>query len=429
GQWALALVCRDGSVIRCGGHGDIYKVDPSGAIIWFKYGYWNALYEPVEVSDGYIFPEYGSFTQSLFKTDFNGNLVWKTLQYPRADPMHNVIVKPNGNILALTTNLAIEFDGTGNYVAHQYYKDPEDGSTVLCKDIALLSDSTFLIAAFDAYVVNIKTDLSLNSGCADFADSINLIPHYPMNPRDTSYWTGSAGFITANYSVSVSNIPITDTFSCKTTSIINFAVSFDDTLCNGNSTLLSVNDFSDESLSWSWYDDLCGGNSLGFGVSLTVSPTLTQTLFLEGKGCDTTVCIPFTVNVLENANADFDVNATADCSGVKLGLKNNSSDADSFLWNVNGQTFSSSDLNLDLGQQVNYQVSLIAMNNNSCSDTMSVESSINSFLDYFKIKVPNVFTPNNDGENDNYVINSETDLSGCFQLKIFDRWGLEHFQT
>jgi gliding motility-associated-like protein len=52
-----------------------------------------------------------------------------------------------------------------------------------------------------------------------------------------------------------------------------------------------------------------------------------------------------------------------------------------------------------------------------------------SFEDLFGISVPNIFTPNNDGLNDVFKISFKSDLSSCFNLRIFDRWGIEQFLT
>jgi gliding motility-associated-like protein len=57
----------------------------------------------------------------------------------------------------------------------------------------------------------------------------------------------------------------------------------------------------------------------------------------------------------------------------------------------------------------------------SASDEMSI--SVNDTLCCPPLKVPNVFTPNNDGKNDFFEITGPTDNQEEFYLKIYNRWG------
>jgi gliding motility-associated-like protein len=53
--------------------------------------------------------------------------------------------------------------------------------------------------------------------------------------------------------------------------------------------------------------------------------------------------------------------------------------------------------------------------------------SIDVTVDSCDLYIPNVFSPNGDGRNDNYEFNAEGYAN--FHLIIFDRWGLKIFES
>jgi gliding motility-associated-like protein len=102
-----------------------------------------------------------------------------------------------------------------------------------------------------------------------------------------------------------------------------------------------------------------------------------------------------------------------------------------FTWdfgdgNTNTETKTASDENpnrsivthtydLSNGDSIN-TISLTVTSNQGCSDTYQVKDTIHS-----AIFIPNVFTPNNDGQNDNFVIPSPDGT--LLSITIFSRWG------
>ena len=46
-----------------------------------------------------------------------------------------------------------------------------------------------------------------------------------------------------------------------------------------------------------------------------------------------------------------------------------------------------------------------------------------------KIKIPNAFSPNGDGQNDTYFIKDDSNIIEYLELKIFNRWGQKVFQA
>ena len=64
-----------------------------------------------------------------------------------------------------------------------------------------------------------------------------------------------------------------------------------------------------------------------------------------------------------------------------------------------------------------------------CIDTSSFYGSALNFEDYYDIQIPNVFTPNGDGQNDHFIVEVPGRIYECVDLKIYNRWGQVVFET
>lgn len=90
------------------------------------------------------------------------------------------------------------------------------------------------------------------------------------------------------------------------------------TICNGNSTTLTVSGGTvGLGATIQWFSGSCGGTSVGTGNSITVSPSSTTTYFVRYSGsCNTTTCISSTVTVNTNSTAPTSIlGSTAICEG------------------------------------------------------------------------------------------------------------------
>ncbi len=73
----------------------------------------------------------------------------------------------------------------------------------------------------------------------------------------------------------------------------------------------------------------------------------------------------------------------------------------------------------------NLITNLSVVDENGCVDTSSINYNLVGldFNDYFKIQVPNVFTPNNDGKNDLFKTSLPGRMYECATISIFNKWG------
>jgi gliding motility-associated-like protein len=74
-------------------------------------------------------------------------------------------------------------------------------------------------------------------------------------------------------------------------------------------------------------------------------------------------------------------------------------------------------------------ITLVAVANNGCNDTLTIDSSSVVFDDSLMAMVPNVFTPNNDGTNDCFRPEVAGWFENCFLLYVYNRWGELIFES
>jgi gliding motility-associated-like protein len=98
---------------------------------------------------------------------------------------------------------------------------------------------------------------------------------------------------------------------------------------------------------------------------------------------------------------------------------NTSQNAYNYIWIVEGNEFFTENLNYTFTEAETYPVTLIAyLNGLECSDTVTYF--VNG-LEWFSVLIPNVFTPNGDGTNDEFTFEASRIRSA--EWEIFNRWG------
>ncbi|MDD2984467.1 MAG: gliding motility-associated C-terminal domain-containing protein [Crocinitomicaceae bacterium] len=144
----------------------------------------------------------------------------------------------------------------------------------------------------------------------------------------------------------------------------------------------------------------------------------TLTVFGEnGCGKDSVIFIPETITV----NASFIANPPSGGAPLAVIFTNNSTNADGYEWFLNGNSQGANFPSYVFDSVGVYTTTLIAWQNNpACADTLIVHIYVNDTL---MIQVPNVFTPNNDGNNDFFGIS--TNIPVYIDFQIFNRWGNE----
>ncbi len=143
------------------------------------------------------------------------------------------------------------------------------------------------------------------------------------------------------------------------------------------------------------------------------------------SGCEASIDIPLEVN---EVIANFDkLDTSVFCTGYAY-IKNLSIGADKYIWETpSGEIQTSDDPVFILYPSAGiYDITLTAINtSNKCKDIITKSIELEEFNSVYI--VPNIFTPNGDGENDFFrpVIINE-DFKGYIKFntfKIYNRWG------
>lgn len=215
-------------------------------------------------------------------------------------------------------------------------------------------------------------------------------------------------------------IIVTDAMACADTANVTLttsqqpaiSISGNTTVCAGQSTTLTASGGT----SYSW---TTGENT----PTITVNPTVTTSYSVTGtdaSGC--TGASNVTVTVLPDPSASISSNVDNGQAPLEVIFTNASSNANTYTWNFgNGQTSTSGNTTVSATYTApgQYDVILVA-SNGLCSDTANTSIIVVGFPEIV-INIPNVFTPNGDGANEEFFI--ETHYAKTVYVEIFNRWG------
>jgi gliding motility-associated-like protein len=160
-------------------------------------------------------------------------------------------------------------------------------------------------------------------------------------------------------------------------------------------------------------------NSIATGGCYDITLTISNAL-----GCTATTTMPNLICALQSPKALFSANPkTISANPQTVNFTNNSTGADTYLWDLGNGTTSSA-----INPSVEYKdilqnnfVTLHAYSNNGCADSISI---ILYYKEETLFYIPNSFTPDQDEFNQTWgpVFTSGFDPFN-FDMYVFDRWG------
>jgi gliding motility-associated-like protein len=303
-----------------------------------------------------------------------------------------------------------------------------------------VSSNSFNPAFGTSTVSYVYTDVN---GCTNNANTIinvNAIPladagSYPAVCQDApnvnlvgspagGVFTGT-GVLGGTFDPSVGTQTVTYTYTdgngCVNTATASMLVNqlpninggADVTVCEGEMvTLNGVN-----GVSYSWNNGGIDGQP--FTPSLgSMIYTVTGT---DVNGCVNTDNV--TVNTLPMPIASISADVQTGYPILQVTFTNNSTNASNYAWDFgNGQVLTSTNMN---NQNMSYSspgtfiVQLVA-GNGFCTVMDTLHILVIPFPDPI-VYIPNVFTPNGDGSNDTFTI--DTDFAESLEIQLFNRWG------
>jgi gliding motility-associated-like protein len=251
-------------------------------------------------------------------------------------------------------------------------------------------------------------------GDADLNDTLHVGPVYtPVNTvTDTLYLTETLHGCSSNVDtviVIVNPLPTADAGTLK------------HLVCRLPSVELEGSASGGGALSYSWSPASAiasGGATLKPFVN--ASGTYTLTVKNDSTGCVQTDEVVVVKDPDPVASCSADVYKGE--SPLKVSFTNNSTGSNTYVWLLDGKDLISTDKNPShtyVTPKI-YKVLLIASDSNKCPDSLWMEINV---YEKFMVEIPNVFTPNGDGSNDIFTINTTgiAEMSG----EIYDRWGLK----
>lgn len=254
------------------------------------------------------------------------------------------------------------------------------------------------------------------SGSNNVSNQPDPIHNYPVGATYQTSLTvtssrGCVGTITAPVSVEEINPPL----------------GVNDTVCPGYAARpMATNVHPDITIEW--YDSDTGGQVLGTGLQFFTPPVFQGRRFwigmLDEDGCRSSR-VPVWVRVWPHPTGEFMVsndqlsipNAIAEFGWTPQWWPG---DSLTFTWDFGD--FNTSNLQFPVHQYQaagQYEVTLNIVNEFGCQANYSYE-----FINVdqsIRLYIPNAFTPNGDGKNDEFWI--EHQLISDFNIKIMDRWG------
>ncbi len=110
---------------------------------------------------------------------------------------------------------------------------------------------------------------------------------------------------------------------------------------------------------------------------------------------------------------------------AQVSFNNESENATSFSWMFGtGESSNAHSPEFTFNEAGNYQVDLVAINEDGCTDTASATITLKAVVNIY---IPTAFTPDGDGAND--FLSVSADNVNSFSLTVFNRFGEKVFET
>ena len=201
--------------------------------------------------------------------------------------------------------------------------------------------------------------------------------------------------------------------------------------CIGDTLILSTNALANTTYSWTGPNNFTSNQTVvripitGTSVAGTYTLVITQGL-CSSDPVSTTINL---TDITPVPIAAFDATPTIPLSAsvpLTVSFTNLSTNADSYLWDFgDGSTSTQTNPQHTYTTKGSFTVKLTATNKNVCTNTVSLGKLV---LRYdVTIFIPNAFTPNSDGINDDFGVKI-TNLQN-YRIQIFNRYGIQLYEA
>jgi len=229
-------------------------------------------------------------------------------------------------------------------------------------------------------------------------------------------------------------LTITDANNCSASDVVTVSVGNDPpinagpgaSICGGSPVTLGGSPTSVPGSSFLWtpttgLDDATSPNPIA-------SPTTSTTyvLTVSNDTCTSSASATITINAL--GQAGFEARFEPGCETLRGFLTDASTDAVTWNWDLgNGSNSTDQDPQVFLPYGSASTVTLVITDVLGCTDSYSRIFTLADYNELVDVEVPNVFTPNGDGKNDLFTLNSDALLGPCTSMEVMNRWGQKVF--
>jgi gliding motility-associated-like protein len=206
-----------------------------------------------------------------------------------------------------------------------------------------------------------------------------------------------------------------------TINVFRIAVIPDEIICEGESVQLNVFGSIGNTFLWSPTEGLSNPN-IPNPIAEPIVTTTYSVSIANISGCNDQDSVTIVVNPAPNIQLSFEV--IAGCTGGYVEFSNINHNGVSYYWQFgDGDTSHIENPIHVYPYNGSYTGSLQVISAFGCNNEAVFNLETLGFNDYFTIYIPNVFTPNGDGDNDLYRVIVPGRIAECVNLSIYNRWG------
>jgi len=342
---------------------------------------------------------------------------------------------PNGNYSYNWLTDGSVGNTNSNLTAGYHYVEITDESTPGCT----ILDSVF-ISQPDSLIVEIDSFVTFNLGCPDDNTGMIGLNITGGNIGDLNYsWTNavSDSMMAVNLGVGTFCVTVTDVQGCSDQACYEVTapdpVSFDlitpeEPDCFGGSTCIEV-------------ENVRGGSGINykFGVNnslpvsidscIEVQAGITNVVVFDDGGCSSMQTIEVTqpAPILVDLGPDITIDLGDTTTILNVGIEAQDP-IDSINWDpfmfLTCKTDNCSVVSVNPDRNITYGVTVYDIN--GCMGFDDINVSVKPDRNVF---ISNIFSPNGDGQNDEFKINTGRGVEDIESFSIFDRWGNRVFDA
>ncbi len=298
---------------------------------------------------------------------------------------------------------------------------------------------TFEIGEPDTLIAQIDSSATLPLSCGASNDGLIVVEASGGNPGGYTYtWNPnvSSSFQAVNLGVGTYAITVTDPRGCSDTTsytltapepIVVDWLPVADPSCFGDETVIMIGDVTGGSGNYSY--NINGAQLMDITESVMVPSGIYIVSVFDDRGCsaDTTYLIMEPNPILVSIDPEDPVVDLGDSILLSGVIVQSDNPVATYTWTSDGPYSCGTCQSTWASNDVPTVYTLSVTDINGCTGSADVLVEVDYDRDVY---IPNIFSPNNDGRNDDFKVFTGLGVVSIDRIEIFDRWGNQlHVET